>query len=82
MRDMLKNPDFEEDCEWFRENLAELKERYPEEYVAVLHQEVVAHGPRLEDIVPDVYLRFDERPIMIQKVEEPHVITMPSVFLE
>lgn len=43
--------DFQRDTRWLDGNYDELKERFPEEYVAVYREKVVDHDPNLEELL-------------------------------
>lgn len=43
--------DFRKDTAWLEKNYAELKKKYPEEYVAVYQEGVVDHDPDLDRLL-------------------------------
>lgn len=50
--------DFQRDTRWLSQNYDELKETYPEEYVAVYNESVVDHDPDLDSLMARIEERY------------------------
>lgn len=52
--------EFEEDFVWLNKHYDELKEKYPEEYVAVFSRRVIDHDPDLEELIKRLKEKYPE----------------------
>ena len=52
--------EFEEDFVWLNKHYDELKEKYPEEYVAVFGRRVIDHDPGLEELMKRLKEKYPE----------------------
>lgn len=66
---------------WFEEHLPELLKTHAGEYIVVIDGEIVVHGLDLGIVAQNAYTAHKRRPIFIEKVEPPHIIVVPTVFI-
>ena len=64
---------------YFQQHLDELLQRFPDEYVAIIEEEVVYHHPDLGALTRHVYSNYTQRPIFMNKVEPEHEIYVGAV---
>lgn len=69
-------PEYVRDERWLFANLADLVEKYPDEWVAVLGEKVVAHGDSLSDVTKEVEAAFpNAKPVYWLVEGTPRVYT-------
>ena len=64
---------------YFDQHLDELLAQFPGEYVAIIRESVVLHDRDLGEVTRRVYREYKERPIFIEKVEEPQAVAAPAM---
>jgi len=52
---------FEADMQWICDHYEELKARYPDEFVAVLHGRLIAHNSQIEVLLEGLRSRYEEQ---------------------
>jgi len=73
---------FERDMDWIYTHYEMLKREYPNEFVAVFNQALVAHSPDIESLIASVQTRFGQqvRNIAIKFIyaEPPAIVLTPQ----
>jgi hypothetical protein len=75
---MRANPRLAAAQAYFDQHFDQLLEDFPGEYVAIIDDTVVSHDRDLAKVTKDVYTQYKQRPIFINKVEQPEEIALPS----
>ena len=58
-----------EDTEWIGEHMAELRRKFPDQWVAVFHGEVIAAGTNLAEVEEVAHGKTGERDIAVELIE-------------
>lgn len=75
--------EFESNSKWIDEHYQELREKYPDEYVAVCNRKVADHNPNLIILVDKLKIIYPEnyKEIPIEYISKEDYILIPTPFL-
>lgn len=61
------SPEYVRDRHWVRRNLRDLVGQYPDEWIAVVGEQVIAHGPDQGEVVREAErLQSDAEPVILR----------------
>jgi hypothetical protein len=75
-------PDLRAEMEWFDRNAPRLRQRYPDEYVAIVEGRVVDHDRNFGDLAQRVFSKFGDGPVFMPRVtksDRPLRIRSPRI---
>jgi hypothetical protein len=74
----VRDPELEDDMNWYAENRAKLTKRYPNEYVAIVNAAVADHDGDFSALAERTFERYGDRPIFMPRVRKDRPIRFRS----